>query len=55
MAGWIKMPIGGEVDFGPNDIVLNEDPAPQKMDTAAATFTPMSIVAKLLDLSLIHI
>ena len=42
MAGWIKMPIGGEVDFGPNDIVLNEDPAPQKMDTAAATFTPMS-------------
>jgi len=29
-AGWIKMPLGTEVDLGPGDTVLDRDPAPQK-------------------------
>jgi len=28
MAGWIKMPLGTEVGFGPGDFVLDVDPAP---------------------------
>ena len=28
MAGWIKMPLGREVDLSPSDIVLDGDPAP---------------------------
>ena len=27
-AGWIKMPLGTEVGLGPDDIVLDGDPAP---------------------------
>jgi len=27
-AGWIKMPLGTEVGFGPDDIALDGDPAP---------------------------
>ena len=27
-AGWIKMPLGTEVDIGPGDTVLDGDPAP---------------------------
>ena len=27
MAGWIKMPLGMEVDLGPGDFVLKRDPA----------------------------
>jgi len=31
MAGWIKMPLGMEVDLGPGNFVLDGDPArPQK-------------------------
>ena len=30
MAGWIKMPLGMEVGFGPGHIVLDGDPAPHK-------------------------
>jgi len=29
-AGWIKMPLGMEVDLGPGDIVLGGDPVPPK-------------------------
>ena len=29
-AGWIKMPLGTDVDLGPGDIVLDGDLAPQK-------------------------
>jgi len=29
-AGWIKMPLGREVDLGLGDIVLDEDPAPPR-------------------------
>ena len=28
MVGWIKMPLGMEVDLGPGDIVLDGDPSP---------------------------
>jgi len=45
MAGWIKMPLGREVDLGPGDVVLDGDPAPLKRCTAPI-FQPMSIVAK---------
>jgi len=30
MAGWIKMPLGTEVDLSPSHLVLCGDPAPQK-------------------------
>jgi len=35
MVGWIRMPLGTEVGLGPEDIVLDGDPAPQRMGTAA--------------------
>jgi len=28
MAGWIRIPLGTEVDLGPGDTVLDGDPAP---------------------------
>ena len=37
-AGWIKMPLGPEVDLGPGHIVLDRDPAslsPRERGTAA--------------------
>ena len=34
MAGWIKMPLRREVDLGPSDIVLDEDPAPPPQNGA---------------------
>ena len=49
MAGWIKMPVGTEVDFGPGHLVLDGDPAPPfppERGTAAPSFRLMSIVAK---------
>jgi len=40
-AGWIKMPLGTEVGFGPCDIVLDEDPAPpQKRAEQPPLFGP---------------
>jgi len=47
-AGWIKMPLGTEVNLGPGDIVLHGDsaPLPQKRGTALHNFRPMSIVGK---------
>ena len=47
--GWIKMPLGVEVDLGPGHIVLDGDQAPphgKAHSTAAPTFQPVSIVAK---------
>jgi len=32
MAGWIKMPLGMEVDLGPGHTVLDGDPAPRLFD-----------------------
>ena len=51
MAGWIKMPFGTEVGFGPGHIVLDGDPSPPERGTAAPPpyFRPMFIVAKRLD------
>jgi len=40
-----KMPLDREVDVGPGDIVLHEDPAPFPQGTAP-NFRPMSVVAK---------
>ena len=50
-AGWIKMPLGMAVGFGPGHIVLDGDPAlpSPKRGTAPPNFRPMSIVPKRLD------
>ena len=46
MAGWIKMPLGMEIDLRPGDIVLDGDPAPlPKKGAAPPNFRPMFIVA----------
>ena len=34
----MKMPLGTEVDLGPGHIVLDGDPAPREMGTAAPLF-----------------
>jgi len=47
--GWIKMPLGTEVDLGQGHIVLVGDPpssSPAERGTTAPSFRPMSIVAK---------
>jgi len=54
-AGWIKMPLGMGVAFGPGDFVLDGDPAPQKTVLPRPDFRPMSIVAKRLDGSRCHL
>jgi len=45
------MPLGTEVGLGPDDIVLDGDPAPlaEKGRSPLPYFPPMSIVAKQLD------
>ena len=48
MAGWIKMPLGTEVNLGAGDVVLDGVPAPPK-GAQSASFGPMFIVAKRLD------
>jgi len=47
-AGWIKMPLGMEVNVGPGDVVLDGVAAPPKRGTARS-FHFMAIVAKQLD------
>jgi len=50
MAGWIKMPLGMEVDLDPGDFVLDGDPAPLlEKGAEPPNFRPMFIVAKRLD------
>jgi len=44
-AGWIKMPVGMEVDLGPGHIVLGGAKLPRKWGTAAPASWPISIVA----------
>jgi len=39
-AGRIKMPLGAEVGFGPGDVVLDGDPAPQLKDARPPVFVP---------------
>jgi len=49
-AGWIKIPLGRDEDLGPDDIVLDGDPAlPPKGRSPPPNFQPMSVVAKWLD------
>jgi len=53
-AGWIKMPLGTEVNLGPGDIVLDGVAAAPHLKRGTAPpvfgkFRPMSIVAKWLD------
>jgi len=46
-AGWIKMPLGTEVDLGPGHTVLDgASSSPQKGAQQLLSFRPMSIVAK---------
>ena len=57
-AAWIKMPLGTEVGLGPDDIVLDGDPAspsPKRERSPLSNFQPMSIVGKRLDGSRWHL
>ena len=45
MAGWMKTPLGTEVDLGPGHIVLDGVPALAKGAQQPPSFQPMSIVA----------
>jgi len=45
MAGWVKMPLGTEVDLRRGHIVLDEFPALHERCTACPSFSPTSIVA----------
>jgi len=38
MAGWIKMPLGMEVGFGPGDVVLDGEPAPPPKEGRSPQF-----------------
>jgi len=44
MAGWMKTPLGTEVDLGPGHIVLYGVPAPAKGSQQPPSFRPMFIV-----------
>jgi len=51
-AGWMKTPLGTEVDLGRDHIVLNRDPVPpRKGHSTPPSFRPMPIVATFADLS----
>ena len=51
MAGWMKTPVGMDVDLGPGHIVLDGVPAPTKRAQQPPYFRPMSIVATVAHLS----
>jgi len=50
-AGWIKTPLGTEVDLGSGHFVLDGFPAIGERGTAAPSFRPMPIVATVAHLS----
>jgi len=50
-AGWMKTPLGTEVDLGAGHIVVDGFPALRERGTAPASFRPMSIVAMVAHLS----
>jgi len=52
--GWMKMPLGTEVDLSAGHIVLDGDPVPPERCTAAS-FRPISVVAKWMDGSRCHL
>jgi len=50
------MPLGTEIDLGPGDFVLDDDPDPPSLKgSIARNFWPMSIVTKRLDGSSWHL
>jgi len=49
--GWIKMPLGTEVDLRPDDIVFDGPSSPTKGAQQPPSFRPMSIVATVAHLS----
>ena len=51
MAGWMKTPLGTEVDLGPGHFVLHGFPAIGERGTADPSFRPMPIVATVAHLS----
>ena len=51
MAGWMKTPLGTEVDLGPGHIVLDGVSALRERGTATSSYRPMSIVATVAHLS----
>ena len=50
-AGWMKTPLGTEVDLGRGHIVLDGVPALRETGTAAPSFRPVSVVATVAHLS----
>ena len=50
-AGWMKTPLGTEVDLGPGHIVLEGSQHLRKGHSAPPSFRPMSIVATVAHLS----
>ena len=50
-AGWMKTPVGTEVDLSPGHIVLDWVLALRETGTAAPSFRPVSIVATVAHLS----
>jgi len=54
-AGWMRTPLGTEVDLGPGHIVLDRDPAPPRPkeghNSPPLSFLPMSIVTVVAHLS----
>jgi len=51
MAGWMKTPLGTEVDLDRDHIVLDGVPVPAKAAQQPTSFRPMSIVATVAHLS----
>ena len=51
MAGWMKTPLGTEVDLGPGHTVLDRVPAPARGARQLPLFRPMSIVDTVAHLS----
>jgi len=50
-AGWMKTPLGTEVDLGPGHILFDGVPALRKRTQQPPSFRPMSIVATVARLS----
>jgi len=51
MAGWMKTPLGTEVDLGPGHIVLDGVPPLRERAEQPPSFRPMSIAATVAHLS----
>jgi len=49
--GWMKTPLGTEVDLGPGHITQTETHLSRERGTAASSFRPMSLVATVAHLS----